>query len=672
MIRRCGVYVSSSNPTAVLAVGSTYLGYTPNISGYWAANAPNYLTSSYPFSGYVNEGFPGGTFWMAGVPTQWTGNATGDGAPAGYPSDTYPDTAILSGTYDSDIESHASYLAGLTASGGGGMAIVRPGWEFNGNWYCWGTTYRTPANTISVFQHFATIYHSYGVKVCWNPVCLPGSNNPSFDVQSAWPGAYNPSSNTGGADFIGMDIYDQGSGTPTMPALWNNFVNQGPGYQGGISGVTEQSPTYYAAMAAATGCPLIVCELGLTAPGASPPGLSDSLPNNYAALWIEALGNWCADNGVVLTMLWCANTGANLFYEDYPNADAQAQITFGAPSVPTPQPFVGCYDTMKSSRDTMSYDASVVTNLKALNPTHLTICTSYDYPTLQGQWVSGIRAAGKKVWWRCMWNQWQDLWGSTGILMPFPYIQQLLGWLQANGTTLLAAGDIFDFCPEPNNGLYWASQYGADWSTVNAAVNEYNGFIQMAISMVKGWLSQNGLGPDGPNGVETRVNSQSSYAATTPAFLFPSTTLENFISADLYPDAGLTSPSAATAALMAQIASVKAAFPSLIFNLAEHGYDSSTVCNDALQNSVLEAEYLGAGGILATYGSVEDLNMCNYFCGPCDLSNPGLANILEGTTDAWTPRSGAAQISTFYEEMQTPIWHFVTPTGGGALLCVPT
>jgi hypothetical protein len=648
-LRRVGVYRSSGGYSSVLAL-ATNLGYTPGIaSDYQDATSPTLLTSDYPMSNYAPH-FPAGTIYCLGLPIQWTGSSTADGAPVGYTgtqgSGTYSVANILAGDYDSDFNHLFTYLASLN-----GQAIIRPGWEMNGNWYCWGTTYYTAAQYVSVFQHVSALAHAKGLKVAWNPTCLIGSSQPTQDILTFWPGAYNASTNPGGADLIALDIYLQNASGLTPAQAWTALLTQGAGWSGGASGVTKQSLEYFTAMAQAEGVLLMVPEFGVTSTTASPKGTGDD------AYGIGQFNAWCAANNVLHVIFWgsTSSTFALFVGSNTPNSTAAVESLFGAQPTPAAQNFIGCVDTMKESKDSETLTLAQIeddVNLIATIPgvTHIAFATPYDFaantPNIQQQWVSSIRAAGKKVWWRCQFNDWEGDWGTPGTMTDVGYLTALQTWLNTYGS-LMANGDIFDFCPEPNNGNFWAAVYGGSWSGVQIALNNYNWFIVSGISTVQNYLQSQGITVNGPNGVETRIQSQGSYFAAATSGLY-NATLDTFITFDIYPDAGITNPTTATNALLAQVATIASARPSLALCFGEHGYNSDGSTSDSVQNNVLAAEF---AGLLANY---PDAQAYNYWDGPPDIGSTLYTELFTGSTGAWSLRPAATQVGTYFSAMEGP------------------
>jgi len=100
-------------------------------------------------------------------------------------------------------------------------AILRLGWEFNGNWFRWSVgNSADAANFVAFWRQIVTTMRAVpGAKFqfCWNP------NAPSpttYTPDQAYPGdAY--------VDYIGTDVYDNFWGTPfTSAASWVHQLTQ--------------------------------------------------------------------------------------------------------------------------------------------------------------------------------------------------------------------------------------------------------------------------------------------------------------------------------------------------------------------------------------------------------------------------------------------------------------
>ncbi|HET9186630.1 MAG TPA: glycosyl hydrolase [Acidothermaceae bacterium] len=133
----------------------------------------------------------------------------------------YTLATCASGGYDAQWRTTASNLINHQLA----STIVRPGWEFNGNWYHWSAK-NDIAGFIGCFRHIVDTMRSVPgqqFRFDWNPDV--GLN--SFPAEQAYPGdAY--------VDYVGVDVYDYSwsrypagsSGlAAAREAAWNDLLN---------------------------------------------------------------------------------------------------------------------------------------------------------------------------------------------------------------------------------------------------------------------------------------------------------------------------------------------------------------------------------------------------------------------------------------------------------------
>jgi hypothetical protein len=133
----------------------------------------------------------------------------------------YTLAACASGAYDAQWQKTATNLINQRLAN----TIVRPGWEFNGNWYHWSAK-NDIAGFVGCFRHVVGTMRSVPGQhftFDWSPNI--GAN--SFPAEQAYPGdAY--------VDYIGVDVYDyswsrypaSSSGlTAAREAAWNDTIN---------------------------------------------------------------------------------------------------------------------------------------------------------------------------------------------------------------------------------------------------------------------------------------------------------------------------------------------------------------------------------------------------------------------------------------------------------------
>ncbi|MBI1372631.1 MAG: beta-mannanase [Phycisphaera sp.] len=100
-----------------------------------------------------------------------------------------------------EYDQHIRDLANNLVKYGLGDTILRPGWEFNGDWYAWRAKGRTDA-FIAYWRRIVTTMRSVpggdALKFCWNPTL----GDQQFSADEAWPGDEY-------VDYVGVDVYDE-------------------------------------------------------------------------------------------------------------------------------------------------------------------------------------------------------------------------------------------------------------------------------------------------------------------------------------------------------------------------------------------------------------------------------------------------------------------------------
>jgi hypothetical protein len=163
-------------------------------------------------------------------------------------------------------------LAQALVANGQPDAILRLGWEFNGDWFAWSAK-SSPQTFASAFRRIVTVMRSVpgagGLRFDWNP-----GHGPGFVPEAAYPGdAY--------VDIIGMDLYDQSFGPRFLDpaARWADYVNRPYGLR------------WHRDFARAHGKPMSFPEWGIGDRHAA-----GARPDN--ALFINELADWIAVNDV--------------------------------------------------------------------------------------------------------------------------------------------------------------------------------------------------------------------------------------------------------------------------------------------------------------------------------------------------------------------------------------
>jgi hypothetical protein len=207
-----------------------------------------------------------GAAWNA---RQWQG--TGKTLVAGVPLAGGGLGSLSSGAAGAN-DGHWRDLAQTLVANGQPNAILRLGWEFNGEWFPWSAR-SNPSTFASYFRRIVTSMRSVpgagGLQFDWNP-----GIGPRFVPEAAYPGdAY--------VDIIGFDIYDAsfGAAGANPESRWNDYVNRPYGL------------TWHRDFARAHGKPMSFPEWGVSdrhIPGATPDN----------PRFINALAGWIAANDV--------------------------------------------------------------------------------------------------------------------------------------------------------------------------------------------------------------------------------------------------------------------------------------------------------------------------------------------------------------------------------------
>ncbi|HLZ61732.1 MAG TPA: hypothetical protein VKR06_32715 [Ktedonosporobacter sp.] len=306
--------------------------------------------------------------------------------------------------------------------------------------------------------------------------------------------------------------------------------------------------------------------------------------------------------------------------------------------------FAASIDTMKASRDTQTHPLSqgeitaIVQASAKLNVNYITVDTNWDYPDYIQQWVTAIRAVGLHVWFRGHPNKWENNNGASGLMTPTEYATVEQRFITAH-PAFFRSGDIFDACPEPEQGNYWKATYGEQWTSnaPNTATRDYNAFIRATTDVADHALRNLGIA-----GVTTTIRSTNSFFASH-ADVFEQATADRLgqITIDSYPEKGTTDPAVAAQARVEELDTIERLWH-LPIVIGEMGYSNQMEVDDATQQAVLKAEFDAIRPLPYLAG-------VNYWVGAGSNSAGGYTYILKKTDDLWSPRLAARELSTFYQ-----------------------
>ena len=301
---------------------------------------------------------------------------------------------------------------------------------------------------------------------------------------------------------------------------------------------------------------------------------------------------------------------------------------------------VRAIDTMKLSRDTLKRQISdaeimaIVRQDAKLHLTHITADVYYDDPAYLGRWVRAIRATGAHVWFRSHWYAWETHRDRAGTLSPHDYIEATRHFLQQN-IALFENGDIFDFCPEPENGAYWLRQYGSGWSWRNpVAKTAFNSFVRSGVYMASSTLANRGRGAV----LATAISVDDSIA--TRMLSKPTVARLGMLTLDLYPEGRTRDPKVAARLLVAEIERVHRRWRVPIL-LGEHGYARDLPVDDLTQARVLDAE-------LAALARLPYMVGMSYWADAGGVGYGGYTNLYTRAGGGWVPRAAARTLARAY------------------------
>jgi len=306
--------------------------------------------------------------------------------------------------------------------------------------------------------------------------------------------------------------------------------------------------------------------------------------------------------------------------------------------------FIASIDTMKESRDTETRPLSSseilgIVNLSAsVNVNYITVDTHWDYPDYLQQWVNAIRATGRHVWFRSQPNQWENQNGATGTMTPAEYEAVERNFILTYAS-LFQTGDIFDSCPEPEQGHYWSKRYTKNWTsnTPNSATRDYNEFIRDTTNVADAAFQQKGI-----RGVITTIRSTNTFFASHPD-VFEQATAERLgrITIDSYPERSTTDPLIAANARIEELKTIENIWHLPII-IGEMGYSNQDKVDDITQKNVLKAEF----------NAIEPLSYVigvNYWVGPGADTSGGYTHIFAQSGQGWFLRPAANELSLFYK-----------------------
>ena len=202
-------------------------------------------------------------------------------------------TGTLAAGANGDYDAQFVALGKILVANKQPNAVLRVGWEFNGNWYRWSAA-NDPANFVTYFRRIVAALRSVpgqNFRIAWNPTI----GQQAIAPDQVWPG-------TDVVDYVGVDVYNQswsaGDADPT--SRWNYVLNQPYGL------------AWLKTFAAKMGKHIVIPEWG-----------TGTRPDGHGAgddpLFVSNMTAWMTKNNVTYHGYW-----------DYDASDYNAEISNGA------------------------------------------------------------------------------------------------------------------------------------------------------------------------------------------------------------------------------------------------------------------------------------------------------------------------------------------------------
>jgi hypothetical protein len=231
----------------------------------------------------------------AGVDTVWS-------VPLCASNGTLAETA--GGTRDAIFTACAQAV--LATAPASGPIYIRPGWEFNGDFFPWSAI-GNEAAFVTAFRHVVDLFRAVSsrFRFFWCSNITSTGGDEAITVTDCYPGDAH-------VDVIGLDIY------------WTPGIDdeaQQPGTFGYFKDVVEFGLAGCSAFAAARGKPFAIGEFGLF---------------DEATTFAGLLCDWIYDENPLFHCYWEADHGTSCRLADNPGVEAVYVLRFGPPQISTP------------------------------------------------------------------------------------------------------------------------------------------------------------------------------------------------------------------------------------------------------------------------------------------------------------------------------------------------
>ena len=233
----------------------------------------------------------------------------------------HPENTLAQGTSGS-VGANWTAIGTNLVKLGFGNAILRLGWEFDGNWYPWSVLNSTDAvNFATYWQNIVTLLRAVpgaNFKFMWSPAGIAGVISQSL-LEACWPG---PSY----VDYLTLDPYDWSWDGSIFPGGSPNNTCT-PAQSNALFATFETAPlglNWLVSFAKSQGKPFGLAEFAVTSRNDGH-GLGDD------PTYIQNFYNWAITNGAEIMLYFSGPPDGVATYTltSFPNSLAEFKTTFG-------------------------------------------------------------------------------------------------------------------------------------------------------------------------------------------------------------------------------------------------------------------------------------------------------------------------------------------------------
>ncbi|HEY0522699.1 MAG TPA: carbohydrate-binding domain-containing protein [Stellaceae bacterium] len=205
---------------------------------------------------------------------------------------------VASGAYDQHFVEAAQKIAAYDPN-----AVIRPGWEMNGNWFPWSAG-ASPDDYVTAYHHLVDAFRSVSPNFKFDWCVNTGS-------QGTDPAKVYPGDNY--VDTVGLDINESTAWTAGMTPdqRWAMIMNQTNGLQ------------WHADFAAAHGKPMSFAEYGT---------------NIDDGTFVTHMADWIKQHDVAFQSYWNADDNISAALNEHPANEAAFKAAWGGSGDVSPTP----------------------------------------------------------------------------------------------------------------------------------------------------------------------------------------------------------------------------------------------------------------------------------------------------------------------------------------------